>query len=198
MDTVCRMFSGIRGLLRQEKDFRDCVLSRLPKGSVCAEIGVYQGEFSRLVLNRIKPVRFHLIDPWEYFSDPSHEKSWYGGSVGRDQANMDSIYRSVCETFGSKRNVFIHRARSADCAHLFPDAYFDWVYVDGNHQYEFVKQDLELYFPRVKLSGFIAGDDYGNPGWWNDGVTRAVDEFVASHPCKTLMIENQQFLLQKI
>jgi hypothetical protein len=131
-----------RGLLGLEKDFRDCVLSRLPKGSVCAEIGVYQGEFSRLVLNRIKPVRFHLIDPWEYFSDPSYEKSWYGGSVGRDQANMDSICRSVCETFGSKRNVFIHRARSADCAHLFPDAYFDWVYVDGNHQYEFVKQDL--------------------------------------------------------
>src|SRR5260370_135132 len=134
------------------------VLSRLPKRSVCAEIGVYKGEFSRLVLERIEPVRFHLIDPWEYVSDPAYEKSWYGGRVGKDQVNMDIIYRSVCETLGSKGNVVIHRNRSADCAHLFADAYFDWVYVDGNHQYEFAKQDLELYFTKVKPGGFIACD----------------------------------------
>jgi hypothetical protein len=174
------------------------VLSRLPKRSVCAEIGVYKGEFSRLVLERIEPVRFHLIDPWEYVSDPAYEKSWYGGRVGKDQVNMDIIYRSVCKTLGSKGNVVIHRNRSADCAHLFADAYFDWVYVDGNHQYEFAKQDLELYFTKVKPGGFIACDDYGNRGWFNYGVTRAVDEFVANHPCKTVMIENRQFLLQKI
>ena len=176
---------------------RNCVFRRLPQYSRGAEIGVYKGEFSRLILERIKPVEFHLIDPWEYFSDPTYEKSWYGGSAGKDQANMDFIYRSVSETFRSLGNVVIHRSRSADCAHLFPEAYFDWVYVDGNHQYEFVKQDLELYFPKVKPGGFIAGDDYGTPGWWDDGVTRAVDEFVSRHPCEIVMTMNHQFVLQK-
>ena len=59
-----------------------------------------------------------------------------------------------------------------------------------------MKKDLESYLPKVKPGGFITGDDYGNPGWWQDGVTRAVNEFIGQHPCKAVLIENHQFLLQ--
>ena len=55
----------------------------------------------------------------------------------------------------------------------FPDCFFDWVYIDGNHSYEAVRQDLELYWRKLKPGGYIVCDDYHHAGFWDDGVTRA-------------------------
>jgi predicted O-methyltransferase YrrM len=76
--------------------------------------------------------------------------------------------------------VEIHRAGSADAADRFPDGAFDWVYVDGDHTYESVRIDLELYRAKVRPGGILAGDDYGTEGWWQAGVTRSVNELVAT------------------
>ncbi len=38
--------------------------------------------------------------------------------------------------------VKIHRGYSTDILEQFPDEYFDWIYIDGNHLYEYVKNDL--------------------------------------------------------
>lgn len=54
----------------------------------------------------------------------------------------------------------------------------DVIYLDGNHEYEFVKRDIENYFQLLKPHGVIFGDDY--IGW--PGVIQAVDEFRESHP----------------
>jgi predicted O-methyltransferase YrrM len=107
----------------------------------------------------------------------------------------------VVRRFGSaikSETVEVHRGSSAECGSQFADNYFDWIYIDGNHRYEFVKHDLEMYSPKVKQHGLIAGDDYGTPGWWQDGVTKAVDEAVASGRFEKLLIQNHQFLLRKI
>ena len=56
-------------------------------------------------------------------------------------------------------NVTICKGFSAEVLASFPDNYFDWVYIDGNHLYEFVKKDVELSFQKVKPGGVIAGDD---------------------------------------
>jgi len=192
---VKRVFSRLR-----QKDSRDCVLSQIPKGSVCAELGVYKGNFSELILARA-PKKLHLIDPWKFEPDPEYTSSWYGGSVGGSQAQMDAIFGSVVRRFDPairSGKAEVHRDSSAACAAQFPNNYFDWIYIDGNHRYEFVKLDLELYSPKVKSNGFIAGDDYGIPGWWQDGVTRAVDEAIAGGRYQKLLIENNQFLLRKI
>ena len=111
---------------------------------------------------------------------------------------MDAMHKSVVKCFKSKR-VEIHRGASAACSSLFTDNYFDWIYVDGNHQYEFVKQDLEMYFPKVKGGGFVAGDDYArNPNnWTKDGVTRAVDEVINSGLYQKILTDKHQFLLKK-
>jgi cephalosporin hydroxylase len=70
--------------------------------------------------------------------------------------------------------VIVHHSAAAEAAAEFADEYFDWIYIDGNHQYEFVLLDLESYYPKVKAGGSIVGDDYGVEGWWRGGVTRAV------------------------
>jgi len=49
----------------------------------------------------------------------------------------------------------------------------------------------------VKSGGLIAGDDYDETGWWEDGVTRAVDEFVGTGHCRLVLTRAGQFVLRK-
>lgn len=177
-----------------QRDYRDALLARLPRHSVGAEIGVYKGEFSALVKKRLKPRELHLIDPWKCREDSVYRSGWYGADK-TSQTEMDAICEAVRSRFVGN-GTQLHRMTSAEAVTQFPNRYFDWVYVDGDHQYGAVKQDLELYLPKLKPSGFLCGDDYGNVGWWEDGVTRAVNEFLSTHPCRTILIENRQFLLQ--
>jgi len=71
------------------------------------------------------------------------------------------------------------------------------VYIDGNHLYEFVKSDLELYYHKVRSGGYIAGDDYEIGGWWKSGVKLAVDEFVKNRAVEVVDIRDRQFILRK-
>jgi predicted O-methyltransferase YrrM len=52
------------------------------------------------------------------------------------------------------------------------DRELDYVFVDGNHEYEYVKSDIENYYPLLKEGGILAGDDAN----WT-GVAHAVTEF---------------------
>src|SRR5439155_14214253 len=76
---------------RPPADPRRALLQRLPRRSVCAEIGVYQGDFSAQILGHVRPRRLHLIDPWRYEADARYENAWYGGRVGTSQAKMDAV-----------------------------------------------------------------------------------------------------------
>jgi len=111
---------------------------------------------------------------------------------------MDERYSSVCAKFEREiRNgqVKIHRAPSADALPRFPDGYFDWIYIDGNHFYEYVKSDLELSFQKTKVGGLVAGDDYIEGGWC--GVKKAVDEYAAVKQAQLIEIRNRQFIFRK-
>ena len=107
---------------------------------------------------------------------------------------MDAIHEAALRRFAAQVRsgvVVVHRCESAAVAQHFEDDYFDWVYIDGNHLYEYVQRDLEILAPKVKRGGLIAGDDYASAGWWGDGVRRAVDEFVQSGGCEVVFLDDQ-------
>jgi len=179
---------------------RDLVLRRMPRKAVCAEIGVFAGDFSARILTLARPRRLHLIDPWKFESGPTYERAVYGGVNIEGQPAMDALHDTVRERFDREihsGNVIVHRSAAAEVAAEFADEYFDWVYIDANHQYEFVLLDLESYYPKVKPGGFLAGDDYGVEGWWHGGVTRAVQEFAGRGGCEKLVVRGDQFVLRK-
>jgi hypothetical protein len=141
-----------------------------------------------------------LIDPWKYQPGPDYAESWYGGDLGHDQRFMDALYEEVLQRF--KPQVFsqivqIHRKPSVEAAADFPADYFDWIYVDGDHRYEAVLEDLLAFRSKVKPGGYVAGDDYGTSGWWEGGVKKAVDELTASRVYEPVLIKNSQFILKK-
>lgn len=179
---------------------RERVLKEMAKRSVCAEIGVHEGEYAQRILGTVKPIRLHLIDPWEHEEGETYRHARYGGEASEGQATMDSRFRSVRKRFAKEigtGRVVLHRGYSADLASEFRDEYFDWVYIDANHLREYVKLDLELYYPKVKRDGYLTGDDYGVQGWWDNGVQKAVDEFVGERSQVSLKVIGSQFIIRK-
>lgn len=180
---------------------RNWLLEILPKNSVGIEIGVHKGDFSALILDIVKPSKLHLADPWKYEESEIYSDAWYGGAAKGGQSEMDGRYESVMDRFDSLINadrIEVHRENSQDIAGNFSQQYFDWVYIDGNHLYEYAKQDLENYFEKLKIGGYLTGDDYVDGNWWGGGVKKAVDEFVKNFNVQVVEIKNEQFVLKKI
>jgi hypothetical protein len=188
-------------LIPDDMEARRFLLDLLPRQSVGAEVGVHLGDFSHECMNRLVPRELHLIDPWEHQDSEQYKNAWYGGQAESGQKEMDQRHDSVCNRFRKEIDagcITVHRGYSTDVLEQFPDGYFDWVYIDGNHLYDFVKADLELSFRKVKAGGYITGDDYGEGGWWDGGVKKAVDEFGQGDNVELVELRNGQFIFKKL
>ena len=169
-----------------KQNARNNILKLIPKDSVCCEIGVWKGEFSQEIINKVKPKELHLIDPWKFY--PEYKNRWYGGTKTQSQGDMNIIYKKVKEKFKGMKSVVIKRNTSDAMARKFEDDYFDFIYIDGNHSYEFVIKDLENYYPKLKKGGIIAGDDYS----WKEGmkfpIRKAVKNFAKENNLSYFLI----------
>lgn len=185
----------------EDYERRDFLLDMLPRDSVGVEIGVHLGDFSQRILDAIAPRRLHLVDPWKHEASETYRSAWYGGKVADGQLGMDARYLGVCARFEAQiqeRRVVLHRGDSAEAMAKFDDDSLDWVYVDGNHLYDYVKIDLALSLRKVRAGGYITGDDYSDGGWWDGGAKRAVDEFAQSDAVQLVEIRNEQFIFRKL
>lgn len=135
---------------------RGRLLAMMPKGGRAAEIGVWEGGFSRRILDICEPAELHLIDPWMYM--PEFANTGFGRPKNADL--MDQKYKDVVAAFASDPRVRIHRMTSEAALSALPDASLDWVYIDGNHNEPFINRDIELCLAKVKPDGIIAGDDF--------------------------------------
>ena len=176
-------------------DRRASVLRSIPRDATCAEIGVWKGDFSERIRAAAQPRGLHLVDPWQFVA--AYPQRWYGGAAARNQDDMDRIYRDVVNRFAGNPRVTIHRLDSRRAAESLAGTTFDWVYIDGDHSYEAVRDDLKNWAPRLKPGGVLAGDDYT----WRDEsgtypVKRAVEEFVARRTPRDFTIDGDQFILR--
>lgn len=154
------------------------LLPCLPKGGIVAEIGVQRGDFSALILRYANPKKLYLIDCWEHQSAEVYQAD--GGNVENEKQLAN--YEWIKQRFGDDPRVKIIKAYSDEANKLFEDNFFDWVYIDANHSYDAVKDDLELWYPKIKPGGFLVGDDYVSPFIRPAfGVVLAVNEFMKKY-----------------
>jgi len=183
------------------RDSRTFLLKSLPKNSVGAEVGVWKGDFAAEMLRIVRPYRLYLIDPWEFMPDPHHAHTRYGGSIAKSTNDMETVFRSVCKRFGreiSKGTVNIHRGTLLGLAETLKLPVLDWVYIDGDHNYDAVSSDLQAAVRMVRPGGYITGDDYREDGWWKDSVISAVHELMRDGVAELELVKRSQYILRRL
>jgi glycosyltransferase involved in cell wall biosynthesis len=140
---------------------------------VGVEIGVFKGQFSK-----------HILDNWEgtlYMVDPWRELDDYIDSS--NHKNHPNAYLEAMKSIkGYEDRAFMIRALSNQAANLFEDESLDFVYIDGNHTYASVKEDMELWFPKLKKGGLFAGHDYLRMDWENTPFSEnGIDKHIWMH-----------------
>lgn len=120
---------------------------------VIAEIGVLRGAFTNH-LNSTNPDELILIDPWKCWSTDV-----YGDYPTYMQKDWDLLFEKVSRRY-NQNHVRILRMTSEEAANQFPDGHFDLVYIDGNHEHDFVLADLHNWKPKIRKGGTICGHDY--------------------------------------
>jgi len=142
-----------------------------------AEIGTYMGRCTAMwnvkLINRGINYDYYTIDHF-LGSSEHHAKSM--PNYKTTLKNLEPI----------QNKIILLNLPSVEASTKFKDEYFDIVYIDASHEYEFVKEDIIAWLPKVKKGGIICGDDYVI-GW--PGVIKAVDEFFS----KVNIIGNQQW-----
>lgn len=134
---------------------------------VGAEIGVFDGYFSEFMCQSIPGLKLYSIDAWEVYPGYRDHK------FERSMRNAEAKARERLEQF----DVTIIKKFSMEAAKDFEDESLDFVYIDGNHEYKFVKEDIEVWTKKVRKGGIVAGDDYYMTRAGNLGVIRAAQEY---------------------
>ena len=118
-------------------------------------MGTYKGEFARHLLAACEPKSLHLVDLDFSLLDP---------------------------TVGQDARVQRHNGLSHEVLATFPDAYFDWMYIDADHSYAGVTRDADAAAPKVKPGGFLVFNDFAHmdPFLGAYGVHRAVVDFAVA------------------
>ena len=169
------LFTGAERVIYSRRDF-GYLFNYLGLMGSGAEVGVRKANYSCHLLSTWNGRLLYSIDPWKYYPD-----SEYVDGSNVEQSRQDKIYSEALKklsVYGDRSEVI--REESAVAAARFSDASLDFVYLDAQHHYEAVKEDIELWLPKVKSGGVISGDDYADVQERDNifGVKRAVDEFV--------------------
>lgn len=185
-----KTFEGVR--YRTVENWRDIIpIPAKDQAIKYLEIGVFYGSniisFGLSEYGKHHETELHAIDPWLDYSEYSEYKG--------QQNEIYECYKKNVEHYGLEQKIKEHRGFSADELLKLEDNYFDIIYIDGNHEPEFVLQDAVLSFRKLKVGGHLIFDDYG----WGD-CTIGIDSFLSAYKNCYSMIHanyNTQVFLRK-
>ena len=159
----------------------DLVRNLVSTGGVIAEVGVLNGEFSKELIEILKPSRIYMIDRFEgqCFSGDRD------GNNGQTH-DLDKAYSNLVEYARSQPAVTLLKGDSSTMLGTLEPDYLDMVYLDGDHEYPGCKKDVIASWRLLKQGGWLMGHDYAtNTAKAKDayvfGVKQAIDEFCQEH-----------------
>jgi hypothetical protein len=137
-----------------------------------AEVGVYKAAFTEKFCK--EDLLIYAIDPWMAYQG--------AGKTQKEQARQDFLFGHAGRVLAPYKNVKIIRKTSVEAAKDFKDGSLDFVYIDGDHRFPYVAEDIYNWYAKVKKGGIVSGHDYYNvnPGANNVliNVKSVVDAFI--------------------
>lgn len=149
----------------------DFIFTENPKAEHWIEIGSYIGESSTVFLSFTKLKKLECVD------------------ISIESAQ---ILQKKFKTEIANSRCVIHHCESEIFAASVPISSVDVVYIDGDHSYDQVKNELLMYHPKLRSEGFLCGHDY-NDKW--PGVIRAVDEFASERNFEIKIFVDSSWIL---
>jgi hypothetical protein len=150
-----------------------------------AEIGVYKGHTLSVIGQQRNNAILHAIDPWKNISSDDYKTTVDYIAFESDSKQQENFEQCManCWFLESQQRLKVNRKSSELASKDYEDNSLDMVFIDADHSYSGVKNDINLWFSKVKPGGYIGGHDYDYPGL-DFGVKKAVDEFVLKHSLK--------------
>lgn len=137
------------------------------------EIGIAYGTHSAHILKTTNILKLYSIDPFKHF------EQGYNDGMNYPQKYFDVLFykvKDLLSQFGSRSSIL--RMTSIEGSNQFSKHSLDFVFIDANHSYEALKEDLNAWYDKVKPGGLLSGDDY-LPNFF-PGLVQAVNEFFQS------------------
>ena len=144
-----------------------------------AEIGVFEGDTTVQLLRNLRRLKvLYCVDAFTHY--PEHTATLNPNKPKFHDADFDRVahtFKNRVQPYVASHQIHVLNLFSEQAAPMVPDASLDFVFIDANHAYEYVTQDIALWLPKVRPGGLLTGHDYGVRGARkNFGVTRAVQE----------------------
>lgn len=143
---------------------------RLPEGSCFVEVGTYLGRslcsLGEVVERSGKSFMVIGVDTCRGSGpEGSRQKDYHGAAVAQGGGTFaGALHKNILDCgYGDKISLII--ADSIAASRLFGNQSLDWVHLDARHDYASLKADIEAWLPKVKLGGWLSGDDYDEIKW---------------------------------
>jgi len=140
--------------------------THIPENSIGVEIGTFEGYNALGICRYCNPKKLYLIDPYLVYDSPVDTNIW-------KQEDWENIFERAKKKLEEYPVEFI-RKPSTESANKVPNG-LDFVYIDGDHRYESVIEDIRTWYPKIKNGGLLGGHDL-----MESGVKDAVTTFVYS------------------
>lgn len=134
-----------------------------------AEIGVAAGAFSETMCKVIPGLKLYCIDPWIHYKGNNR-----GGGSDRHLRNYETAKERL-----KGYNATLIRKKSIEALSDVADGSLDFVFIDGNHDFDYVLEDIIGWTRKVRSGGIVSGHDYYH--FNNSGVIEAVNAYVGFH-----------------
>lgn len=117
-----------------------------------AEIGVYKAEYTEKLCKA--GLFIYAIDPWIAYQG--------SGKSQQAQSRQDFLFGHASRVLAPYKNVKIIRKTSMNALADFKNGSLDFVYIDGDHRFPYVAEDIYHWYAKVRRGGIISGHDYYN------------------------------------
>jgi predicted O-methyltransferase YrrM len=137
-----------------ELAFLHTVALSIPDYGKVVEIGSWKGRSTVAICEALKQknhINLYAVDT--FAGDPEILKDGY-------QIENDEVYEEFQKNTADYPFLTTIRTTSAEASQQFEDESLDWIFIDADHSYDAVCNDVRFWFRKLKYGGILSGHDY--------------------------------------